>query len=67
MKHTLALIKHRLSNIDGTIKQHKSCIENNIEIVFYEENLKVLETEQTELKAEYDKLVRYIIDNNDYK
>ena len=67
MKHTIALIKHRLHNLEGSIIQYKHCIENNIAVHLYEEQLKLHETEEAELKIELERLLMYIIDNNDYK
>jgi len=57
MEHITRLVKIRLHNLEGVIKQHKYCKENNIAIDMYEENLIKLEKEYEGLKEEFKQLV----------
>lgn len=53
LSHIPALINNRLQNIETIIRQHKYCIDNNISIDQYKENLVRLEKEYAELASEY--------------
>lgn len=61
MENVFNLINNRLHNLVGAIKQHKYCIENNLDIGFYEGSLVVLEKEYSELQKEYEELKQYCI------
>ncbi len=59
MKHTFGLIDNRIKNIEGAIKQHKYCIENDINKDFYKDSLLHLEKELDELTEEYKLLKKH--------
>jgi len=61
MENTFKLIKNRLHNLEAIIKQHKHCIDNNIAIHQYEDNLIKFEKEYSELKNEYEELKQYCL------
>jgi hypothetical protein len=61
MENIFKLINNRLHNLEGVIKQYKYCIDNNIAIHQYEDNLIKMEKEYKELNEEYEELNQYCI------
>ena len=61
MENIFKLINNRLHNLEGIIKHHKDCIDNNIAIHQYEVNLIKMEKEYKELNEEYEELKQYCI------
>ena len=61
MENTFKLINNRLHNLEAIIKQHKHCIDNNIAIHLYKDNLIKFEKEYSELKNEYEELKQYCV------
>jgi len=61
MENIFKLINNRLHNLEGIIKQHKYCIDNNIAIHQYEDNLIKMEKEYKQLNEEYKELKQYCI------
>ncbi len=61
MENTFNLINNRLHNLEGLIKQHKYCIENNIMPHLYDDSLIKNEKEYSELKKEYEELKQYCV------
>lgn len=61
MENIFRLINNRLHNLEGVIKQHRYCLENNISVDLYKDNLTKLEKEQDELKREYEELKKYCV------
>ena len=61
MENIFKLINNRLHNLEGIIKQHKYCIDNNIAIHQYEDNLIKVEKEYKQLNEEYNELKQYCI------
>lgn len=63
MENTFKLIRVRLGVLKDVIKQHKFCIENNLNVPHYKDSLIKREKEYEELNKEYEELKQYCIKN----